>query len=62
MPGDTLLQSGAAYGLLGFEDENLGSSPRPVAATLAYLLPKQTEGTNQILILKTLRTIGRLTL
>ena len=55
-----VLQSGAAYHSLGFEDENLGSSPGWCTATVAtYLLPKQTGGTTQILVFKTLRMIGR---
>ena len=57
-----LVQSGAAYCLLGFEDENLGSSPGFLGHYCSYLLPKQTRGTTQILIFKTLRTIGRPTL
>ena len=43
-----------AYYLLGFEEENLGVSPAG-----GQLLPKQTEGTTQILIIKNLRAIRR---
>ena len=47
--------------MLGFEDEDLGNSPRLVSRYCRYLLPKQAGGTLQILIFKTLRMTGRLT-
>ena len=50
---DTVLQSGASCHSLGFEDEDLGSSPRVVGRYCSYLLPKQTGGTTQILIFET---------
>ena len=49
----------AGYHLLGFEDENLGRSPRLVGRYCNYLLPKQTGVTTQFIIFKTLRMIGR---
>ena len=56
------LQSGASDRSLGFEDEDLRSSSKLVGRYSSYLLPKQTRGTTQILIFKTLRMIGRLAL
>ena len=52
------IQSGAAYHSLGFEDQNLGSSPSCWAATVATYCPSKPGGTTQILIFKTLRVIG----
>ena len=51
LPG--YLQSGASDRLLGFED-GIGGDPRLVGRYCSYLLPKQTGGTTQILIFKTL--------
>ena len=53
------LQSGASDRSLGFEDEDLGSSPRLMGRDWSYLLPKQAEGTFQIIVFKTLRMTGR---
>ena len=55
------VQSGAARHSQGFEDEDWGSSPgwRVTTAYCSYLLPKQTRGTPQILIFKTLRMTSR---
>ena len=53
------IQSGASYHSLGFEDEDLGSSPGWWAATVAIYCPSRPGETLQILIFKTLRMIGR---
>ena len=47
------VQSGASGHSLGFEEEDLGSSPGLVGCYYSYLLPKQTGGTTQSLIFKT---------
>ena len=45
---------------LGFEDEDLGSSPWLVGRYCSYLLPKQAGGTPQIIVDKTTPMTGRL--
>ena len=53
------VQSGASGRSLGFEDDDLGSSPGWWAATVATYYPSRPGGATQILIFKTLRMFER---
>ena len=57
-----LLQSGAAYHSLGFEDENLGSFFSWWAATVATYYPRRPGELHKFLSSKPLQMIGRLAL